>query len=334
MKIAVFSTKPFDQTHFMAYADQYPSFEWSWFETRLNAVTAPLAMEHEVVCAFVNDELDAPVLQKLWDQGSRLIALRCAGFNNTDLVEAERLGFQVCRVPAYSPYAVAEHAIALIMTTNRNMIRANARVRDGNFTLNGLVGFDLHGKTVGVIGTGIIGQVFANIIQGFGTRVLAYDPYPNADLEKAGIEYVNMDSLCQASDIISLHCPLTPENHHLIDYERIKTMKKGVTIINTSRGGLIDTGALIRGLKKGRVGHVGLDVYEEEENLFFEDHSDTFIQDDVFARLLTFPNVMITGHQAYLTREALERISEVTLENIQAYQTTGTATNLVTLEKK
>jgi D-lactate dehydrogenase len=256
------------------------------------------------------------VVEVLADQGIGVLALRSTGFNHVDLRAAEARGLTVIRVPEYSPYAVAEHAVGLLLALVRRLHRAHARVREGNFSLRGLLGFDLHGRTVGVVGTGRIGTVFARILRGFGCRILAHDPVPSPALVEEGVCYVSFDALLEGSDIVSLHCPLTPETHHLIDADALARMRPGVTLLNTSRGGLVDTRALIDGLKSGRIGHLGLDVYEEEGDLFFEDLSDTVIQDDVFARLLTFPNVLVTGHQAFFTEEALAAIADTTLRNL------------------
>jgi D-lactate dehydrogenase len=319
VKVAVFSTKPYDQ-RFLDAANERHAHQLKFFEPRLTPETAPLAAGHDAVCAFVNDQLSAPVLELLAEGGTRLIALRSAGFNHVDLEAAAEWGITVVRVPAYSPYAVAEHAAALILALNRKLHRAYARVREGNFALDGLLGFDLHGRTVGVVGTGKIGVVFARIMQGFGCRLLGSDPYPNPEVEALGLEYVELPDLFAAADIIALHAPLTPETHHLIDAAAIARMRDGVMLINTSRGALVDTRAVIEGLKTGRIGALGLDVYEEEEALFFEDFSGQVITDDVFARLLTFPNVIITGHQGFFTVDALLNIAETTLTNITAFE--------------
>jgi len=319
MRVAVFSTKSYDQRFLSAAARE--RHELVFFEARLNAVTAPLAEGFPAVCAFVNDQLDAEVLNALHDGGTRLIALRSAGFNHVDLARAASLGMRVARVPAYSPYAVAEHAVALILTLNRKLHRAYARVREGNFSLDGLLGFEVHGSTVGIIGTGKIGVAFARIMSGFGCRLLAHDPYPNAECEKLGVEYVELPTLFGASDIIALHAPLMPATVHLIDEAALGQMKDGVMLVNTSRGALVDTRAVIDALKSGRLGGLGLDVYEEEEELFFEDFSDQVITDDVFARLLTFPNVVITGHQGFFTTSALQNIADTTIANITAFET-------------
>jgi D-lactate dehydrogenase len=317
MNVAVFSTKSYDQ-RFLERANERHGHALTFFEPRLLPATASLAEGHEAVCAFVNDQLDEEVLTMLARQGTRLIVLRSAGFNHVDLRAAERMGLTVARVPAYSPHAVAEHAAALLLALNRRIYRAYNRVREGNFALDGLIGFDLKGKTVGVVGTGKIGEAFARIVHGFGCEVLALDPYPNAALDGIA-HYVDQDRLFSASDVVSLHCPLTPETYHLIDDGAIARMKKGVTLINTSRGQLVDTRAVIDGLKSGRIGRVGLDVYEEEGDLFFEDLSNRVIRDDVFSRLLTFPNVLVTGHQGFFTEEALSNIAETTLANAAAF---------------
>jgi D-lactate dehydrogenase len=331
MKVAFFSTKPYDQQFFEA-ANAAFGHKLTFFEPRLTAETTVLAANFPAVCAFVNDELNAPVLATLARQGTRLIALRSAGFNHVDLVAAKSLGLTVLRVPAYSPHAVAEHTVALMLSLNRKVHRAYNRVREGNLSLDGLLGFDLHGLTVGIIGTGKIGQIVARIVQGFGCHLLAYDLFPSADAQALGVQYITLPELFAQSDIITLHCPLTPENYHLINADTLSQMKPGVMLINTSRGALIDTLAVIEALKSGQVGYLGLDVYEEESDLFFEDLSNRVIQDDVFARLLTFPNVIITGHQAFFTRNALERIAEVTLTNISHFEQGLPSPNEVTVE--
>lgn len=318
VKLAFFSAKPYDRRFFDA-ENASGSFDILYLEANLRPETALLARGAEAVCAFVNDVLDAAVLEALWRGGTRFALLRCAGFNNVDLEAAQRLGLRVGRVPEYSPYAVAEHALALALCLNRNVHRAYNRVREGNFALDGLMGFDLRGSTVGVVGTGKIGRIFASIAQGLGCEVLAYDPYPNSECAASGVAYVSLEELFARSRIVSLHCPLTPESRHLINAESIGRMRDGVMIINTSRGALVDSSALIAGLKSGKIGHVGLDVYEEEADLFFEDLSSEVLQDDVFARLITFPNVLITGHQAFFTREAMLRIAQTSLENLRAF---------------
>ena len=319
MNIAMFSTKTYDRRFFEA-ANEEHGHDLTFFEPRLTPDTAALAEGHEAVCAFVNDHLDAAVLERLASGGVRLLALRSAGFNHVDLDAAERLGLTVARVPAYSPHAVAEHALALLLALNRQIYRAYNRVREGNFALDGLIGFDLHGKTVGVVGTGKIGATFAQIVHGLGCEVLALDPYPNPELEGVA-SYVSRDALLARSDVVSLHCPLTPETHHMIDDAALDRMREGVTLINTSRGQLIDTRAVVEALKRGRIGRLGLDVYEEEGDLFFEDLSNRVIRDDVFSRLLTFPNVLITGHQGFFTEEAMQNIAETTLSNVRAFET-------------
>lgn len=331
MKVAVFSTKPYDQT-FLTTANQVHGHNLVFFEARLTGHTSILADGFPAICAFVNDELDAKTLATLSMQGTRLIALRCAGFNNVDLTAAHNLGITVMRVPAYSPYAVAEHTVALILALNRKLHRAYARVREGNFSLDGLLGFDLHGRTAGIIGTGKIGALVARILAGFGCHLLACDPFPNPECEALGVQYVPLPTVLAQADIISLHSPLTPDTYHLIDAAALGQMKPGVMLINTSRGALIDTQAVLDALKSGQVGYLGLDVYEEEADLFFEDLSTRVIQDDVFARLLTFPNVIVTGHQAFFTRNALERIADVTLTNITNFQQGVVAENVVTLD--
>ena len=330
MRIAVFNTKPHDQ-RFLEEANAAHQHDLVFLEPHLSVHTARLAEGCAVICTFVNDPLNAATLEVLSALGVKLVALRCAGFNQVDLRAAERLGITVARVPAYSPYAVAEHAVALILTLNRNIHRAYNRVREGNFALEGLLGFDLHGKTVGVIGTGKIGAVFARILRGFGMTVLAHDVQPNAELEADGLRYVGLEELLERSDIVSLHCPLTPQTQHLVNAERLGRMKRGAMLVNTSRGALVDTPAVIEALKSGCLGALALDVYEEEGDLFFENLSDRVIQDDVFMRLLTFPNVLITGHQAFFTREALTGIAQTTLENVTAFESgTGTLHHVTT----
>jgi D-lactate dehydrogenase len=330
IRIGFFSTKPWVTKAFESLLCNGVEFSCTFLEPRLTSQTVSLAKGHQVVCLFVNDIADDPVLEELFRLGVRLIALRCAGYNNVDLRKAKELGIGVVRVPAYSPYAVAEHAAGLVLSLNRRFHKAYGRVRDGNFSLDGLMGFDLHGKTVGVIGTGKIGQVFCSILRGFGCKILAYDLYPQPSLEDQGLlTYVDLDELYRQCHIISLHCPLTHQTYHIINEYAVAAMKPGVMIINTSRGPLIDTKAVIQGLKSGAIGALGLDVYEEEDDLFFEDLSDQGIPDDTFVRLLSFPNVLITGHQAFFTKEAVEQIAQVTLSNIQEYLTKGTCSNLV-----
>ncbi|MFH7244987.1 MAG: 2-hydroxyacid dehydrogenase [Spirulina sp.] len=317
MKVAVFSTKPYDQVSFDQANAAY-GHDFTFFEARLNSRTVSLAgeAEAEAVCVFINDEVNRKVLEKLAKLGIRLVALRCAGFNNVDLAAAKELGITVVRVPAYSPYAVAEHAVGLILMLNRRLYRAYNRVRDDNFALNGLLGFDLHGKTVGIVGTGKIGQCFAQIMKGFGCRLLAYDVYPSQTCIDLGVSYVDLPDLFSQSDVVSLHCPLLPATYHMVNAETIQHMKPGVMLINTSRGALMDTKAVIEGIKSGQIGYLGTDVYEEEEDLFFEDLSGTIIQDDTFQLLQSFSNVVITAHQAFFTQEALSNIADTTLSNI------------------
>jgi D-lactate dehydrogenase len=318
MKTAVFSAKTYDR-EFLSVANG-SRHELHFFEPHLNEETVGLAAGFGAVCVFVNDQVNAAVIARLRSLGVRLIALRCAGYNNVDLAAAKKHGVTVVRVPAYSPYAVAEHTIALMLALNRKLHRAYNRVREGNFALDGLVGFDMHGKTVGVIGTGQIGTVLAKILTGFTCPTLAFDPFPSATCRSLGVRYIELNELLAQSDIITLHCPLTPENKHMINAAAIATMKTDVMLINTSRGALLDTIAVIEALKSGKIGYLGLDVYEEEEEIFFEDRSGLILSDDVFARLLTFPNVIITGHQAFFTREALENIAATTMKNITRFE--------------
>jgi D-lactate dehydrogenase len=317
MKVAIFSTKSYDQK-FLEQANQN-QHELTFFEPKLNYETASLAKDFEAVCVFVNDQLDAQTLEKLAEGGIKLIALRCAGFNNINLEKAAELGLKIVRVPAYSPYAVAEYTVGLILTLNRKLHRAYYRVREGNFSLDGLLGFDLNNRTVGIIGTGKIGRIVAKILWGFGCKILGYDVYPHPEFTTFGGEYTELNKLIKEADIISLHCPLTPDTHHIINAESIAMVKDGVMLVNTSRGALIDTKAVIKGLKSRKIGYLALDVYEQEEDLFFEDLSSEIIQDDRFQRLLTFPNVLITGHQAFFTQEALTNIADTTIENINQF---------------
>lgn len=313
-RICFFDTKPYDKIYFDMFKDKF-GFEIDYFEPKLNADTAIMARGYEVVVAFVNDTIDAKTIDILYNEGVRLIAMRCAGYNNIDFKAAYNK-IHVVRVPAYSPYAVAEHAMALLLTLNRKIHRAYNRTKEHNFSLNGLTGFDLYGKTMGVIGTGKIGRVFIDICKGFGMKVLAYDPYPVKD---AGINYVTLDELCRESDLISLHCPLTKETKHMINKDTINQMKKGIYIINTSRGALIDSEALLNAIKEEQVGGAVLDVYEEETEFFYEDLSGEIIKDDILSGLISMPNVIVTSHQAFLTREALNKIAEITLQNIKDY---------------
>jgi len=320
VKIAVFSTKPYDRDH-LAAANAGAGHELTFFEAHLEPSTAVLAQGFAGVCAFVNDRLDREVLDTLAAGGTRLLTLRSAGFNHVDLDAAAELGITVTRVPAYSPDAVAEHAVGLILSLDRKFHRAYARVREANFSLHGLLGFDLCGRTVGVVGTGQIGRVFCRIMHGFGCRLLAHDLKADPGCEALGARYVSLDELFREADIVSLHCPLTPQTRHLVNAGRLARMKPGAMLINTGRGGLIDTPAVVAALKSGHLGYLGMDVYEEEEGLFFEDLSDTVVQDDVLMRLLTFPNVLVTAHQGFFTREALDNIARVTLANATAFET-------------
>jgi D-lactate dehydrogenase len=332
MKVAFFSAKKYDRLSFQA-VNALHGHELIFLEASLNHQTAVLARGCGAVCAFVNDRLDAPALDVLAEMGVRVVALRSAGFNNVDLRRADELGVVVARVPEYSPYAVAEHAVGLILALDRKLPRAYARVRDGNFALDGLGGFDVHGRTIGIVGTGKIGGTFARIMSGFGCRLLAVDRRQNSDCLALGVEYVELPTLLAESDIISLHAPLTPETLHLIDKRAIQAMKRGVMIINTGRGGLVDTQAVIDALKTGQIGFLGLDVYEEEEALFFEDRSGQIIQDDVFVRLLSFPNVIVTAHQAFFTDEALGNIAATTLSNLTKFETGKGTIHRISLEK-
>jgi D-lactate dehydrogenase len=334
MRIAIFSTKAYDRQFLDAANRTYEhGHELVFFEARLTLETTPLAAGFAAVCAFVNDHLDANVMAQLAAQGTRLIALRSAGFNHVDLRAAREHGVRVVRVPEYSPFAVAEHTVGLMLALNRKLPRSYARVRDGNFALDGLLGFDFHGRTAGIIGTGKIGASVARILSGFGMTLLAHDPYPNPLCEQLGVSYVDVETLLRESDIVTLHCPLMPATYHIIGAQALAAMKPGVMLINTSRGALLDTPAVIDALKDGRIGYLGLDVYEEEEELFFEDLSGRVLRDDVFARLLTFPNVIITGHQAFFTHEALTAIAETTLANVTAFERGEVLTNEVGAER-
>ncbi len=317
MKIAVFNTKSYDR-QFLEEANKDFDHKFKFFDTHLTIETCKLAFGFEVICGFVNDDFNREILTQLAAHGTKLIALRCAGFNNVDLHAAKDLNLSIIRVPAYSPYGVAEHAVTLMLALNRKIYRAYNRIHDGNFSLEGLLGFEIYGKTVGILGTGRIGYAMACIMKGFGTNILAYDVIQNPECKDLGVKYVTTEELFRSSDIISLHLPLIKETHHIINPKALTQMKKGVMLINTSRGGLIDSGCLIEGLKSGKIGYLGLDVYEEA--LFFEDLSGQVLQDDVFARLLSFPNVIITGHQAFFTKNALENISHTTLKNIADFE--------------
>jgi D-lactate dehydrogenase len=330
MKTAVFSTKPYD-AKFLVAANASAGHELDFFEERLSPHTAKLAEGHVAVCAFVNDILNARTLDVLYRQNVGFVALRCAGFNQVDVRYASSLGMKITHVPAYSPYAVAEFALGLVLALNRRIHRAYNRVRDGNFSIDGLLGFDLHEKTVGVVGTGKIGRVLSGLFSGFGVNLLGYDLYQSREFTDLGGKYVDLDTLFAESDIISLHCPLTPQTFHLIDAESVAKMKKGVMIVNTSRGALVDASAVIEGLKSEQIGYLGLDVYEQEADLFYENLSERIIQDDVLQRLVTFPNVIVTSHQAYFTDRALENISNTTVANLTAFERGDPLVNEVTL---
>lgn len=331
MKVAVFSTQQYDRD-FLSAANAAHGHELVFFEARLCAETCQIAAGFAAVCVFVNDTLDAAVLHRLAEQGTRLIVLRCAGFNNVDIAAAQACNVRVVRVPAYSPHSVAEHSVALMLTLSRNTHRAYNRVRDGNFALQGLLGFELRGRTVGIIGTGRIGVATAEILRGFGCTLLAHDPMQNPAMTALGASYVTLDELYQRSHIITLHCPLNQQTHHLIDAAALAKMQRGVMLINTSRGAVIDTSAVLTALKSAQIGHLGLDVYEQEGDLFFRDLSNRVIQDDVFERLLTFPNVLITGHQGFFTDTALNNIASTTLDNIRMFEREGRCQNEVTTE--
>jgi D-lactate dehydrogenase len=334
VKVSIFSAKPHDR-RFLIDANERAGNPCGliFFEALLEAKTGKLVPTGSVVCAFVNDQLDRGCLKVLAENDVHLVVLRCAGFNNVDLLAASELGIAIGRVPAYSPHAVAEHAVALILSLNRHIHRAYARVREGNFALDGLLGFDLAGRTVGVVGTGKVGLAFARIMQGFGCRLLGSDPQPAEEFISVGGQYVDLKPLLADSDIVSLHCPLSPSTHHLIDAKAVALLKRGAMLINTSRGAIVDSQAMVAGLKSGAIGYLGLDVYEEEADLFFEDLSNQVIQDDVFARLLTFPNVLITGHQAFFTVEALTAIADTTIGNINQFIRSGRPNYPVTLDK-
>ncbi len=331
MRVAVFSTKAYDQ-HALRESNKRHDHDLAFFEAKLTDETVPLAEGYEAVCAFVNDDLSARVLLNLARGGTRLIALRSAGFNHVDLATAEQVGLTVARVPAYSPYAVAEHTVGLMLSLNRKIHRAYTRTRESNFSIEGLIGFDMAGKTVGVVGTGQIGQTVLRIMNGFGCELVAHDPYPNPAVEALGAEYVDVDTLVARSDIVSLHCPLTPQTFHIMNHRRLALIRPGAMLINTSRGALIDASAAIEALKDGRLGYLGLDVYEEEGDLFFEDLSDRVVTDDTLMRLLTFPNVLVTSHQAFFTREAVANIAATTLENITAFETGEGEPHLVSFD--
>lgn len=325
MKIAFFDAKPYDKESFEKISRSFGA-EITYFETKLNEDTVSLATGYDAVCVFVNDTVNSVVIDELCKEGVKIIALRCAGFNNVDMSYACGK-IHVVRVPAYSPYAVAEHSMALLLTSVRRIHKAYIRTRDFNFSLNNMMGFDLHGKTVGVVGTGKIGRCFINICKGFGMNVIAFDKFPADDLKEMGVKYVSMDEMFKESDIISLHCPLTEETYHIIDEKSIEKCKKGVVIINTSRGALVDAQALLEGIKSRKIGAACLDVYEEESDLFFEDFSGHILEDDILARLISMPNVIVTSHQAFLTAEALGNIAETTLSNVKEIMGTGKCEN-------
>lgn len=329
MKTAFFSAKAYDEKSFTT-TNQSFHHDLTFFESRLIPDTATLAAGYPAVCAFINDDLGEDTLRAMSATGTQLIALRCAGYNNINLEVAKSLGLKVVRVPAYSPYAVAEHAVGLMLTLNRKLYKAYNRVREDNFALKGLLGFDLHGKTVGVVGTGKIGECFARIMNGFGCKILAYDIRENPVLLEMGAQYAGLPTLLAQSDVISLHCPLLPATYHMINEESLQHLKPGAMLINTSRGGLIDTQAAIAALKSGQLGYLGIDVYEDEGSLFFQDLSDTVIQDDTFQLLQSFSNVVITAHQAFFTQEALSKIAFTTLSNISYFEAGKSCVNEVT----
>lgn len=329
MKLAVYSTKQYDRKYLEQVNHNY-GFELEFFDFLLSERTAKNAVGCDGICIFVNDEAGRVVLEELAEMGIKFIALRCAGFNNVDLDAAKELGIKVVRVPAYSPEAVAEHTVGMMMTLNRRIHRAYQRTRDANFSLEGLIGFNMHGRTAGVVGTGKIGLATLRILKGFGMRLLAFDPYPNSQVLELGVEYVDLKTLFKEADVISLHCPMTPENHHLLNMSAFEQMKDGVMIINTSRGGLIDSQAAIDALKQQKIGSLGMDVYENERDLFFEDKSNDVIQDDIFRRLSACHNVLFTGHQAFLTAEALTSIAETTLENLKQLESNQACPNELT----
>jgi D-lactate dehydrogenase len=330
MRVVVFSTKGYDRLT-LTEGNAAHGHELVFQEPRLTLATVPLAIGFPVVCGFVNDVFDAPVLEALAAGGTKLVTLRAAGFNNVDLRAAHRLGIAVVRVPAYSPHAVSEFTVGLILSLVRLIHRAHMRTRNNNFALDGLLGFDLHGRTIGVVGTGRIGALVARTMAaGFGCRVLAHDVYPHSDLLACGVDYTDMPRLIAGSDIITLHCPLTPATRHLIDAGTIAAMKRGALLVNTSRGALIDAEAVVEGLKTGQIGGLAMDVYEQEADLFFEDLSSEIVRDDTLQRLLMFPNVLVTSHQAFFTQEALAAIAETTLGNISAFARGETLENAVT----
>lgn len=319
MKIACFSTKSYDRDSFNRFLPD-SGHTFSYFEAKLDLQTVSLAEGHDAICSFVNDHIDESMIKKLERLGIKLIVLRCAGYNQVNLKAASEHGLKIVRVPAYSPEAVAEHAFALILTLSRKTHKAYNRVRENNFSLEGLTGVNIHGKTMGVIGTGAIGRAFCRIAKGFGCTILAYDIFENEEMKQLGVKYLPLNEVLSSSHIISLHCPLTPETHHLINAATISVMQDGLALINTSRGALIETKAVIKALKNGKIGFLGIDVYEQEENIFFKNLSEEIMQDEQIARLMTFPNVLVTGHQAFLTKEALEQIAKTSLANITAFE--------------
>lgn len=327
-KIAVFSSKKYDQT-FLSQYNHYPNLALSFFETKLSQETVHIAKGFDAVCIFVNDEVDKAVLTQLSHLGIKAIALRCAGFNNVDVKVAKGLGIKICRVPEYSPEAVAEHTVGLMLTLSRKFHKAYNRVREDNFSLDGLMGFNLSNKKVGIIGTGNIGLATLKILTGFGCEIICNDPIVNPEAVRLGAKYVDLDTLYSSSDIITLHCPLVPQTQHLVNMESIELMKDSVMVINTSRGGLIDSSTILNALKQKKIGYLGLDVYELESDLFFEDLSAEIINDDIFQRLLTFPNVVVTGHQGFFTVEALETIAQTTLENLSNILEEKACNNLI-----
>jgi len=326
MKIAFFSAKPYDRKYFDRHSGEHTI---TYFEAPLNEQTVKLAAGCNAICVFVNDRMDQVVIEQLNNLGIKIIALRCAGFNNVNLTTAAGYNIPVVRVPAYSPYSVAEHAVALILTLNRKTHKAYNRVREGNFSLDRLTGFDLHGKTTGVIGTGKIGQIFCNIMLGFGCKVLAFDLVEHQPTAQKGVQYLPLTDVLQQSDIISLHCPLNEQTKHIINSDTIAMMKHGVMLINSSRGALIETSDVIEALKTGQIGYLGLDVYEQEETLFFNDLSENIIQDDLILRLLSFPNVLITSHQGFFTEEALSEIAKITITNLTDFENGSVLKNKV-----
>jgi len=332
MKVAVFSTKTYDR-EYLDKLNISGKHKLTYFEASLNSGTTNLTLGFEAVCVFVNDKIDSETIQKLSENGIKIIALRCAGFNNVNIAEAAQKNIKIVRVPAYSPHAVAEHAVALILTLNRKTHKAFNRVREGNFSLEKLVGFNLYKKTVGVIGTGQIGAIFCEIMLGFGCKVIAFDIYESKDLKAKGVEYKSFDEIIHNSDIISLHCPLTPETHHLINKNVFSKIKKGAMLINTCRGAVIKTSDAIDALKSGKLGYLGMDVYEQEENLFFRDLSESIIQDELILQLISFPNVLITSHQGFFTNEALEEIATTTIKNLTDFESGAALENEVKFKR-